>query len=72
MEGETFTDIFERTLRNCEFYEKEKKPNALCNEIGVLRGIMYCMEIVGICPHTDKAMHYIEMQEKFKKLDDRL
>lgn len=36
--------IFERTLNNCEFYKDEGKEAHLLNEIGVLRGIAYCIE----------------------------
>lgn len=31
--------LFDRTIANCLFYEKENKPNCLLNEIGVLRGV---------------------------------
>lgn len=39
-------ELFDRTEKNCEFYEQEKDNIALLNEIGVLRGIMYCIESV--------------------------
>lgn len=62
-------ESFERTLRNCSFYEKEGKAMSLANEIGVLRGIAYCMELEGECPHTEEFMHFIEIQQKLKELD---
>lgn len=39
-------ELFDRTFKNCEFYEQEHDNDALLNEIGVLRGIMYCIESV--------------------------
>lgn len=69
MERETFLDIFDRTIKNCEYFAKEGKSMSLSNEIGVLRGIAYCMEIVGLCPHTEEFAHFIELQEKLKKTD---
>ena len=39
-------ELFDRTTKNCEFYEQEQDNAALLNEIGVLRGIMYCIESV--------------------------
>lgn len=44
----TLIDLYNRTYNNCVFYKNEGKDAALLNEIGVLRGIMYCLnEIVG-------------------------
>ena len=63
----TITGIFARTLRNCEFFENEGGvPIHLANEIGVLRGVSYCMEVVGVCPHTPDFMHFIEEQQRLK------
>lgn len=66
----TLNELFERTLKNCAFYEKEGKTISLANEIGVLRGIGYCMELEGECPHTEEFMHFIEIQQKLKELDN--
>ena len=38
--------IYERTMRNCHFYKDEGKNRHLLNEIGVLRGISYCLDEV--------------------------
>ena len=38
--------IYERTYRNCAFYRNEGNETALLNEIGVLRGIVYCLEAI--------------------------
>lgn len=43
--------IFERTLDNCLYYEKEEMIEHLLNEIGCLRGIAYALETVGIYPY---------------------
>ena len=67
----TLNELFERTLKNCSFYEKEGKTINLVNEIGVLRGIgYYCMELEGECPHTEEFMHFIEIQKKLQELDN--
>lgn len=66
----TLNELFKRTLKNCAFYEKEGKTISLANEIGALRGIGYCMELEGECPHTEEYMHFIEIQQKLKELDN--
>lgn len=43
---ETVMEIYERTYRNCVFYRNEGHEIALLNEIGVLRGIFYCLEAI--------------------------
>lgn len=64
IDKEKIMDIFNRTISNCEFYEKEKQHTKLLNEIGCLRGIAYCLEAVGICPHSDKFIYYINIQNQ--------
>lgn len=59
--------IYERTINNCLFYEKENKKEHLLNEIGVLRGVAYCLESVGICPHTKEFFHMIDLQNELLK-----
>ena len=41
---ESLCRLYDRTMRNCIFYKAEGKEKCLLNEIGVLRGIAYCME----------------------------
>lgn len=65
----TLLGIFERTINNCKFYEKEGKTNSLLNEIGVLRGIMYCMELCGQEYRNEDTIHFIEIQQKLKEKD---
>ena len=56
-------ELYERTIRNCEYYEKNKDFTRLLNEIGVLRGIAYCLENDGQCVQDDERfIRYIEMQ----------
>ena len=56
-------ELYEKTIRNCEYYEWHKYFKRLLNEIGVLRGIAYCLEYNGQCVHGDeKFIRYIEMQ----------
>lgn len=64
-------ELYERTMRNCFFYEKEVMMASLLNEIGVLRGIAYCMEATGLCPHTPAFLHFIEIQQMCKSNDER-
>ena len=63
----TVIELWERTLKNCKFYEKENDIKHLLNEIGVLRGIAYVLELTGQCPHTDKFLHFIEIQNELIK-----
>ena len=63
---ENLEEIFQRTENNCRYYEEKKKMNSLLNEIGVLRGISYAMESVGLCPHTEEFLRFIEVQQELK------
>ena len=60
----TVTELWERTLNNCKFYEEKKDNKHLLNEIGVLRGITYVLELTGSCPHTEEFFHFIEIQNE--------
>lgn len=64
---ESITDIFARTLNNCLFYEREGKKMHLLNEIGVLRGVAYCMKTAGICPHGPEFNRMIALQVDMMK-----
>ena len=58
-------DLFKRTLSNCEFYENENRTNSLLNELGVLRGIAYCLEVLNIdVLEFSSFQHYIEIQNQ--------
>ena len=58
-------DLFKRTLSNCEFYENENRTTSLLNEIGVLRGIAYCLEALNIdVLELSSFQHYIEIQNQ--------
>ena len=58
-------DLFNRTLSNCEFYENENRTTSLLNEIGVLRGIAYCLKTfdIDVCEFPT-FLHYIEIQNQ--------
>ena len=68
-------DLYKRTLNNCQFYENEKKPLKLLNEIGVLRGIAYCMtdaagmKLELMTQTYEVFLHFIEIQEELKKAE---
>lgn len=61
-------DRFNQVMKNCRFYEKQGLPNSLLNEIGVLRGIYYCMEIDGVkLDDMSELMHFIDIQQNMKE-----
>lgn len=65
-------EAYNNTLKNCKFYEEQGNKNALLNEIGVLRGIFYCMEIAGIKGLNTLVKdfnYYIDIQNGLKKED---
>lgn len=64
-------ESYERTLNNCRFYEKENKPWSLMNEIGVLRGLMYAIEIYYASFDISEAMHFIELQQELRQNDSK-
>ena len=68
------TSIFYRTIRNCQFYEREKDLKKLLNEIGCLRGIAYSLEALGSdLPYNDKEFaRFIDLQEKLKAVESIL
>lgn len=48
MNNENIVSIYNRTYNNCKFYNQQGKNKQLLNEIGALRGIVYCLsEIIG-------------------------
>ena len=71
-EKEEIRKIFIRTLNNCYYYEENNKTISLANEIGVLRGLAYAVEVIGICPHTDDFLYFINIQQKLKEKDEEV
>ena len=63
----TVIGLWERTLNNCKYYERKNDMKHLLNEIGVLRGIAYVLELTGECPHTEEFFHFIEIQNELTK-----
>lgn len=43
MNNENIISIYNRTYNNCKFYFEKGDNRRLLNEIGVLRGIVYCI-----------------------------
>lgn len=69
-EKEKMIALLDRTYYNCLFYKENNNSYSLANEIGVLRGIAYCLsEIAGICPHNEDFLEMIEIQQKLKSRD---
>jgi hypothetical protein len=65
---QSLVEIYERTKRNCLFYENSNQEKHLLNEIGCLRGVAYCLEEAGVCVHEDQDfLHMIAVAEKLKK-----
>lgn len=62
-------EIYKRTMKNCLFYQEKGFKDALLNEIGVLRGVVYCMETVGLMPDHENFsdfLHFIDIQQERK------
>ncbi len=65
--------IWNRTLKNCKFYEEEKKYSNLLNEIGVLRGITYAYEeLTDSLPISDEFLHFIDVQNEILSILEEL
>ena len=65
-----FQDLFDRTYRNCQFYLRQGDEYSLANEIGVLRGIVYCMDEIGEEPENIKQFNeMIDKQQELKAKD---
>lgn len=63
-------ELLGSTYYNCLYYKENNKEYSLANEIGVLRGIAYCLsEIAGICPHNEDFLEMIEIQQELKSRD---
>ncbi len=67
-EEEEIRKVFIRTIGNCCWYESKGDKVSLLNEIGVLRGLGYAMDSIGLCPYVDIHFTYfiIELQQKLK------
>jgi hypothetical protein len=66
----TIKGAYFRTLNNCHFYEREKRQKSLLNEIGVLRGLVYALESIGITLEEQEYQEFtrlIDIQEELKK-----
>ena len=57
-------EFYDSTLANCSMYEKAGMQGLLLNEIGALRGIAYCMELVTELYETEKFQHFMDIQDK--------
>lgn len=66
---DTIRHRFEVTLKNCQTYEQLGLRNNLMNEIGVLRGVHYCMDLAKtpVDPDDEREFfRFIEIQQKMK------
>lgn len=72
---EAIHDIFIRTMNNCDLYFRKRKMVSLANEIGVLRGISYCIELMdGVnlsMEESEKYKYYLSVQQSLKEVDER-
>lgn len=60
--------LYERTYKNCLFYQSEGRKVELLNEIGVLRGIVYCIEsVIG----SDNVYRLINFSEFTKMMEEQ-
>ena len=61
-------DLYNRTLRNCNFYESKSDIVNLIAEIGCLRGIAYCLQECGVDPLTlPELVRYIYISNERKE-----
>ena len=62
MNNDKLMSLYNRTLNNCKYYEKQKDTFSLISEIGCLRGIAYCIEESGTDPLSlPDLMHFIKI-----------
>lgn len=61
--------LYDRTIKNCRFYEKEGDHLRLLNEIGCLRGIAYCLEECAAFIADNEFLHFISISNEL--LDDK-
>ena len=68
MKKSVLFQLYDRTMNNCLFYEKEGNRKALLNELGCLRGIAYCMEweLIYSFRSDPRFIRMIELQEQMK------
>jgi len=66
---ERMIEVYERTLNNIAYFESNGMERKLLNEIGVLRGVAYCLEDTGNFDVVDmRFVNTIETVERlFKK-----
>ena len=58
--------LYNRTLKNCYYYESMGNKAALLNEIGVLRGIAYCIEEI-----TSESLDHYIVWDDFKEMIEK-
>ncbi len=63
-----FNELLDRTIENCQFYEKENRKKNLLNEAGCLRGITYAIDKVGELPARKEIFYYLD---KARELTDK-
>ena len=60
--------LYDRTLRNCQYYESKNDIPNLIAEIGCLRGIAYCLQVCGTDPLTlPELVRYIYISNERKE-----
>lgn len=75
-ERQILMNLYSRTISNCRYYKSKGMKNSLLNEIGVLRGILYCIE--GILEEdissptffNDQLVELIKFQQNMKEEDE--
>ena len=63
-------NLFNKQIENCKCDERTGMKQHLLNDIGVLRGIAYCLETIGVCPHgSDNLLHFIDIQNEMTQFE---
>ena len=66
MNNENIISVYNRTYNNCKFYLEKGDKERLLNEIGALRGIIYC---IGATIGEDNINSVINTQQFLELID---
>lgn len=64
MKNKKIKKLYDNTLKNCRFYLKENMNKRLLNEIGVLKGLFYVLELHNINVANDEFFNFIKIQNE--------
>lgn len=68
----TVMELWNRTLKNCRYYEQENKLKYLLREIGVLRGLADVLRISNQSYYTEEYQHFLNIQNELLKSNQKI